>query len=53
MTVDELVQDIEYFKSKYGNLIVKVAVPGSDYIEVREVSVYYEDIQPSCVMITP
>ena len=53
MTVDELIQDLEYFKSKYGNLEVKVSVPGSAHIEAEEVSVYYEDIQPSYVMITP
>lgn len=53
MTVDELIQDLEYFKSKYGNLEVKVSVYRSAHIEAEEVSVYYEDIQPSYVMITP
>ena len=46
MTIDELIQDLEYFKSKYGNLEVKLAV--EEYlIAMQEVSVQHDVENPS------
>ena len=51
MTIDELIQDLEYFKSKYGNLDVMLGV-SRVHEELQEVSVYYEDNYPSYVILT-
>ena len=52
MTIDELIQDLEYFRNEYGNLDVMLGV-SRVHEELQEVSVYYEDTYPSYVILTP
>lgn len=62
MTVNELIQDLEYFRNEYGNLDVMLGTSRVHeeleevsvyYEDTYPISVYYEDTYPSYVILTP